>query len=193
MVPAPIGGMYLDSTNLVIADGYYASITPQDTTVCSGCAVQLQAHGEPFLSYQWTPNTYLNQSNIANPVSTPQQSIQYTLATTAPANYPCPNGSNTVQVNVGGVGVDELVANDKVKVYPNPFNDGFQIEVDNPRDNYNVKITDVLGRTVYQTKGSIEYINKKLNSVGEKLNSGNYFFELRAGAKLISQQKVNKQ
>lgn len=50
------------------------------TTICSGNTVNLSASGAS--SYAWSPSTYLNNANIANPISTPTASIQYNVTGT---------------------------------------------------------------------------------------------------------------
>jgi gliding motility-associated-like protein len=48
-----------------------------DTTVLIGQSVQLDASGG--VSYQWTPSTYLNYSDVSNPTSTPLANISYVV------------------------------------------------------------------------------------------------------------------
>ncbi|MBS1563497.1 MAG: gliding motility-associated C-terminal domain-containing protein, partial [Bacteroidetes bacterium] len=49
--------------------------TNNDTTICSGSALQLSATGA--VSYSWTPATGLSSSTIANPVATPAAGTRY--------------------------------------------------------------------------------------------------------------------
>ncbi|MEI2738764.1 MAG: gliding motility-associated C-terminal domain-containing protein [Chitinophagaceae bacterium] len=49
-----------------------------DGFICYGQTYQLQASGGT--QYSWTPNTYLDNPNIANPVSTPAKDVTYTLS-----------------------------------------------------------------------------------------------------------------
>lgn len=56
--------------------------------ICYGQTYQLQASGG--VQYQWTPATYLNNPNIANPVSSAPQDITYTVSIIADANG-CPS------------------------------------------------------------------------------------------------------
>ncbi len=51
-----------------------------DTTVDVGNPVQLNASGGT--SYQWSPSTYLNSTDIPNPVSTPLNNISYIITVT---------------------------------------------------------------------------------------------------------------
>jgi gliding motility-associated-like protein len=49
-----------------------------DGFICYGQTYQLQASGG--IQYSWTPNTYLDNPNIANPISTPTKDVTYTLS-----------------------------------------------------------------------------------------------------------------
>lgn len=49
-------------------------------TVCSGESVQLLATGGA--TYEWSPATYLNDPNIADPIATPESPITYTVTVT---------------------------------------------------------------------------------------------------------------
>ena len=54
-----------------------ADAGPSDTSVVLGQSLELHATGS--LNYLWTPSTYLNNPNIASPVSLPQNNITYTV------------------------------------------------------------------------------------------------------------------
>lgn len=49
-----------------------------DGFICYGQTYQLQASGGT--QYSWTPATYLSSTGISNPVTTPSQTITYTLS-----------------------------------------------------------------------------------------------------------------
>ncbi len=71
-----------------------------DTAVCPGFSAQLTASGGS--SYLWTPVTFLNNRNIANPlVIRPTASIRYIVAVTDTLGCPKPV-RDTVWVNVYG-------------------------------------------------------------------------------------------
>src|SRR5262249_23899889 len=46
-------------------------VTLNDTTICAGNSVQLDAGSEPGATYVWTPATGLSSTSIYNPVATP--------------------------------------------------------------------------------------------------------------------------
>jgi gliding motility-associated-like protein len=52
------------------------SVTP-DTFVLSGGSAQLEVFGGPYASYQWMPESSLNNSTIANPIATPSEATWY--------------------------------------------------------------------------------------------------------------------
>jgi gliding motility-associated-like protein len=84
----------LDSIK-VSADSPVAS-PMQDSTICDGSTVQLQATQGNYI-YQWTPNNTLNHDNIYNPIAHPTGTTVYTVTIT---NGVCVNSSTvTVFVN----------------------------------------------------------------------------------------------
>jgi gliding motility-associated-like protein len=58
-----------------------ADAGPRDTTVVLGQPLFLNASGGA--TYVWSPSTWLNNPNIANPVSLPQDDIEYILVATS--------------------------------------------------------------------------------------------------------------
>ncbi|MBL7766756.1 MAG: gliding motility-associated C-terminal domain-containing protein [Chitinophagaceae bacterium] len=64
-----------------------------DTSVCNGSQVQLIASGGT--AYSWSPATYLNNTNISNPLSTPLAGTTYTVTGTDQSGC-----SNTATVSI---------------------------------------------------------------------------------------------
>lgn len=58
----------------------YLSVMLDDTIVCKGGSVVLVPQTPAAVKYLWKPSTYLSQSNIAKPTSTPLSNITYTLS-----------------------------------------------------------------------------------------------------------------
>lgn len=56
--------------------------TGPDALVCTGASIQLSAAGDPSGSFQWSPPTYLDDPSSQTPLSTPEESIQYTVTYT---------------------------------------------------------------------------------------------------------------
>jgi gliding motility-associated-like protein len=64
-------------TMFVFVIKIFADAGPRDTSVVLGQPLQLHGIGSTF--YLWTPGTWLNNANISNPISLPQDNIQYQL------------------------------------------------------------------------------------------------------------------
>ncbi len=73
----------------------FANAGPSDTSVVLGQPLQLLATGSEI--YLWTPDTYLNNPNIANPISLPQNNITYTVSVSNAAGC---TASDTIKVKV---------------------------------------------------------------------------------------------
>ena len=66
--------------------------------ICFGQTYQLQGSGG--VRYSWTPNTFLDNASVSNPIATPTRTITYTLSILADANN-CPSlRTDTVTVDV---------------------------------------------------------------------------------------------
>jgi len=63
-----------------------------DTSICPGSNAQLNASGG--INYVWSPPAFLNNTNIANPISTPAYPITYTVTVTDTNG--CKNTDNIV-------------------------------------------------------------------------------------------------
>lgn len=61
------------------------NIVNNDTTVCSGSSVNLQATGQGT-GYSWSPATGLSATNIANPVATPTATTTYVVTSQITTN-----------------------------------------------------------------------------------------------------------
>jgi len=74
----------------------------EEISICVGGGTNLFAFASDAVSYSWSPSTYLNNPNIAEPICTPSSSISYTVTAT---NANGCSSSKTVVVFVD----DELV------------------------------------------------------------------------------------
>ena len=75
-VIATIGKCFTEEDVVVRTVPYPVANAGPDSTICFGNSIQLNASGGSI--YSWSPRIFLNNSNIANPVSqAPQQDIQY--------------------------------------------------------------------------------------------------------------------
>ena len=87
---------------------------------------------------------------------------------------------------------NDLVVNENIQVYPNPFSDNFKIELDealiNSNDDLSVKLYDLLGRLVLDTPVNSSFEITNLNH----LESGSYLLELHSNSKTIGRSLLVK-
>lgn len=81
----------------------------------------------------------------------------------------------------------------QVQVQPNPFGDNFRLSVSGAQQNdeFEIQLTDVLGRSIIHAKGNIEGINLTIQndlSYQKTLSSGLYFLRVRS---VTAQQEMN--
>ena len=75
-VIARIGKCFTEDDVVIRTVPYPVANAGPDSTICFGNSIQLNASGGSI--YSWSPRLFLNNGNIANPVSqAPQQDIQY--------------------------------------------------------------------------------------------------------------------
>ena len=100
------------------------------------------------------------------------------------------NACNTCFANPClGVWLKELdLEKNNLKVYPNPANSILNLELSKfiGKENYNIKIINIIGETIFEDK-SVEEINVS------ELKSGIYFLQLYYKKKLISVAKIIKE
>lgn len=148
---------------------YPQARTLSDTSICISQTIQLQATGGTI--YNWSPNVFLNDPAIPDPISTPSRSIQYIVQVNDLLGCPKP-GFDTVLITVDDPKVDagppdtaivinqplQLFALGTAEVYswspPNGLNDAtiqnpLAILSDNQR--YIVKILTAAGCTASDT------------------------------------------
>jgi gliding motility-associated-like protein len=97
-VVATVGGCTATDQVVVTTVPYPVANAGVDPTICYNTSVQLIAN-IVGTSFTWTPNSYLSNPNILNPVSSPPRTTQYILS--AFDNLGCPKpGRDTITVTV---------------------------------------------------------------------------------------------
>ena len=152
---------------------------PPDQTILVGQTVLLSASGPPGF-YNWSPSTWLNNSNTKSPVATPLEDIIYKV--TATNNEGC-KGEDSIRIKV--IQYDEIYV-------PNGFTPGNDGKNDLLRPFYPGTITlkefsifNRWGQLIYSTSRRNEGWNGKVN--GELQNPGVYVWILKAENKLGNQ------
>lgn len=91
------------TVTLTVLQGF--DILNNDTTICYGDGVQINATGAPEYTYTWTPTTYVSNPAINNPLITPLPIAPANLFGVFPytltASYPgCPDSSQNITITV---------------------------------------------------------------------------------------------
>ena len=85
--PGAAGCLGYDTVSIRVLPNDF-SLFNKDTAICKGASVQINAMGDTAFNYAWTPGLWVSDSNVINPLITPDTSQLYTLT----ASYPgCPN------------------------------------------------------------------------------------------------------
>ena len=101
-VVASIGKCSTAGNILVRTVPYPKAVASKDTTICFPATVQLHASGGSV--YNWSPPIFLNNPKIADPVSSPQESIRYVVQVNDVLGCPKPTFDTTLII------VEKIVA-----------------------------------------------------------------------------------
>ncbi len=157
--------------------GNDVNIQQGESTILGGSPT---ATGFPPFTYIWAPSTGLNQSNIANPLATPESTTTYTVIV-IDANG-C-NSLDNVEVHIGGVAVKPEPENIMgLKIYPNPVSNFINISGTNIKNGaYSFQLLNLLGQTVYSSTELImgNTIEKQLEITNQV--NGMYFLIIDNG------------
>lgn len=117
--PQAVGCEGADTMNVQVLPNDITLVN-SDTIVCQGSTIQIIVIGHPLFDYNWSPGTYLNNSNTQNPISIPDSSISYTVVATYPGCTPMIKSFDVeVQpVPVINAGADRIMCDfDTVRLY----------------------------------------------------------------------------
>ena len=84
-----------NTVKVTVLQGF--DLANNDTAICFGAHVQLNAIGDPGYTYTWTPATGLDNPAITNPVSTPNSTITYTVTASRAG---CRDSAQSITINV---------------------------------------------------------------------------------------------
>jgi gliding motility-associated-like protein len=152
-----------------------------DTAICKGTSVQLNASGGLY-SYAWAPSAGLSDSSIANPVATPQHTTSYIVTTQVASGDMIANGdfsngnvgfssSYTYTSNLGPEGTYFLGAN------PHNYHNGFSACADHTTGTGNMMIINgaaTANVSVWcETINVLPNTNYAFSCWGQSVSSGN--------------------
>ena len=93
-ITASIGKCNATSAVNVKVTPYPQANAGNDSTICLRNSAQLNASGGSF--YKWSPEIFLNNPNISNPIATPINDIRYTVAVTDTLGCPKPVNDSVI-------------------------------------------------------------------------------------------------
>lgn len=151
------------------------NIGPDTITFNSGQSVNLDA-GAGFSQYQWSTN---ETSQSITVVST---SIVYVTVTDA---NNC-TASDTVFVSEL-VGIDDLISNTDIQIFPNPSAGKFEIKLDKASSSFEITILNILGAQVYSDRISGSSSYKKSIDFSSQAK-GIYFLQLKFNDGIVTKR-----
>lgn len=172
-----------DVIELYLKEKPEAIIPKQNITICYGDTVQLDGNGGQ--NYLWQPNLFLNNGNnrIKNPVSTPNESILYTL--TVIAENGCTDEA-TIAINVQNDGceidLNKIFVPNTITPNRDGINDNWEIPAIADLQDYSVTIFTDHGAIVFDKIGYQNEFNgiAKINGYFKnELPTGTYYYVIQ--------------
>jgi gliding motility-associated-like protein len=146
-----------------------------NVTISKGYSVNLNLSGSNIVSYNWSPSTGLNSTNISNPTANPTKTTTYTVTVTNAQGI-----STTLYITVTVIEDFNITPNNVISPNGDGVNDVWVIENLSTYPNNEVKIFDKAGRVIYNIKNYQNNWNGQLN--GELLHDGAYYYIINLGA-----------
>jgi len=174
-------GCSIDTSDIIIID-----VTPlptvtagPDTTIELGQTVQLytNATGATSLIYFWSPDSFINHTNIPNPVYSGPDTITFQVKVTD--TYGCSaSASVTINVNIP----DNVILPNIITPNGDGFNDAWVL---NPKINLagsHLVIFDRWGQVVYEVNDYANNWQGTYMNTGNKVPDGTYYYTLTVPA-----------
>ncbi|HEY6162945.1 MAG TPA: PQQ-dependent sugar dehydrogenase [Bacteroidia bacterium] len=182
-------------THVKIQSGLSASITPGGpTTFCNGGNVVLYANTCSGYTYKWKKDgNYITGATAPTYTATTSGSYQVQITQNAQNAWsalvqvtvdPCREADSTALQTVTGIDSNSFI----MKVYPNPNNGHFMIELNMPEANdekVKISMVNMIGQVIY-TREFLAHDNfiKETVEMSEALQSGVYTLQVMIGNKV---------
>lgn len=152
------------STTVTVNSLPSAIITPQGpTTFCAGGQVTLQANTGSALTYKWKKNMNFISGATSSSYSATTAGNYKTVVTNA---HGCSKVSSPLTVTVPCREIETVTPEKGISIYSDPAIGYFNIYFSGFTENFEVIITDIMGRTVYST------FSPPISEM--KINTGNF-------------------
>jgi hypothetical protein len=191
-------GVVCDAAGQPVAPSCYPTATPifqfiPFETAANACATTpaINSTGVEIYGYQSAlsmagKNSVLNEFMSAYFDNDPRcnQEIVYKDGYNSSSGF-----RQTKPKNVINTAANKLI----LSISPNPFTENIKITSTNNDANCNLIITDISGREILNTNGTIEQLNSALVVCNTKLNAGIYFINIKNDSGILLNQKIVKQ
>lgn len=145
-----------------------------DVFINTGNSTVIGNNSDSASTYSWSPNVFINDANAVNPTVSPTVTTTYYVSKTQCSV----TTTDSVTVFVSPVGISEVMNENNVMIYPNPNNGSFTITHHLSGENYNIEITDLMGKVVHNEK--ITTAKQTINT--QQLSKGLYFVTIKTDA-----------
>ncbi len=98
---------------------------------------------------------------------------------------------NEREIDFYAVDIDNIIANQNIKIFPNPFYDKINVN-SNIIGQINIEILDISGKIIFSEKVINNYDSFELNKDFSDIPKGIYFFNINSDEKIIHSQKIIK-
>lgn len=179
---APVAYYYIDN---VSTEEVLSADAGTDSYFTLGDSIQLGNNPTENATYSWFPTIGLNNPNAANPKAAPTTSTTYILTKTQ-CNV---TTTDTVTLTQSGVGINENGTLKPVKLFPNPNDGNFQLQIElKGNESGTLEIYDITGNlsNSYPLAGGI----KALSINAETLKGGMYQFNIVVNGKSCQKGKL---
>lgn len=181
---------YVDTVILTNAQGCDSIVTLDltintvDTSVVeNGVTLTAQAIGA---QYQWidcaTNTPIIDSVNVS---FTASESGTYAVEVTQNG---CTDTSACFAIT--NVGIESVLTANTIKVYPNPTENNFTVELNGNGQNMNVQVLDAVGKTVYQKQVQNVTEGTTLSIVTNQWASGYYLLKVQAGDEVHNEKLI---
>lgn len=154
------------SADVLMYPNPVATLTPDSVTIRYGDTVQFIATGG--INFTWSPPTYLNFGDIANPICSPMEDMDYCVV--VGDEHDC---KDTVCATVKVIYCDDFFIPNAFSPNGDGLNDRFMVK-GTCMTHYNIRIQNRWGQTVFESKHSGESWDGTYKGV--KQDAGVYFY-----------------
>lgn len=186
-VTVSTGGACFASDSIEIGIGYFPYINlGADITMCND-QTQIIDAGFGFTSYLWSTGDttqYIMADSNLFPVGWNEVWVQVGNQTS------CTSKDTLMLLMENCVGITEIVESNKTRVYPNPNNGEFVIELDNyPADDYLLEIFNANGQLVYKETLTVALKQERFYQKLKGMANGVYQLKIQ-GKQLVESKMI---